>query len=85
MKQNFPDQTFYQIHNPDILRPFKVAGSYTWLDNNSIELTLRYIESPHTETITCIFLDNKVGISMKNIFNKNKIVPLIEGIIAEKQ
>jgi hypothetical protein len=64
-------------------RPFKVAGSYTWLDNNSVELTVRYIESPHTEIITCIFLDNKVGISMKNIFNKNNVEPLIEGMIAD--
>ncbi len=67
----------------ELLRPFKIAGSYTWLDNNTIEFTLRYIESPHTETITCIFLDNKVGISMKNIFNKNKVEPLIEGMTAD--
>ncbi len=80
-----PGPNLLPDNNPNMLLPFKVAGSYTWLDNNSIELTLRYIQSPHTETITCIFLDNKVGISMKNIFNKNKIVPLIEGIIAEKQ
>jgi len=70
--------------NIDILSPFKVAGSYTWLDNNSIELTLRYIESPHTETITCIFLDNKVGVSFKNIFSKEDDIKLIEGVISEK-
>jgi len=67
--------------NIDILRPFKVAGSYTWLDDNSIELTLRYIESPHTETITCIFLNNKVGVSSKNIFSKEDDIRLIEGIL----
>lgn len=66
--------------NIDILRPFKIAGSYTWLDNNSIELTLRYIESPHTEIITCVFLDNKVGVSFKNIFSKEDDIRLIEGI-----
>jgi len=80
-----PGPNLLPNNNPDMLRPYKVAGSYTWLDNNSIELTLRYIESPHTETITCIFLDDKVGISMKNIFNMNKIVPLTEGFIADKQ
>ncbi|MBK9390982.1 MAG: serine hydrolase [Bacteroidetes bacterium] len=67
--------------NIDILRPFKVAGSYTWLDNNSIELTLRYIESPHTETITCIFLNNKVGVSFKNIFTREDDIKLIEGVL----
>ena len=69
--------------NIDVLRPFKVAGSYTWLDNNSIELTLRYIESPHTETITCVFLDNKVGVSFKNIFTRKDDIKLIEGVLSE--
>lgn len=69
--------------NIDILRPFKVAGSYTWLDDNSIELTLRYIESPHTETITCVFLNNKVGVSFNNIFSKPDDIKLIEGKLAE--
>jgi hypothetical protein len=66
--------------NIEILRPFRVAGSYAWLDSNSIELTLRYIESPHTETITCIFLNNKVGVSFKNIFTREDDIKLIEGI-----
>jgi CubicO group peptidase (beta-lactamase class C family) len=65
--------------NIDVLRPFKVAGSYTWLDDNSIEFTLRYIESPHTETITCVFLNNKVGVSFKNIFSNEDDIRLIEG------
>lgn len=70
--------------NIDILRPFKVAGSYTWLDNNSIELTLRYIESPHTETITCVFLDDKVGVFFKNIFTREDDIKLIEGTLEKK-
>ena len=69
--------------NIDVLRPFKVAGSYTWLDNNSAEFTLRYIESPHTETITCVFLNNKVGVSFKNVFSKPDDIKLIEGKSAE--
>lgn len=68
--------------NIDVLRPFKVAGSYTWLDNNSIELTLRYIESPHTEIITCVFLGNKVGVSFKNIFTRKDDIKLIEGVLS---
>ncbi len=67
--------------NIDTLRPFRVAGSYTWLDDNSIELTLRYIESPHTETITCVFLDNKVGVSFKNLFTSKDDIKLIEGLL----
>jgi CubicO group peptidase (beta-lactamase class C family) len=69
--------------NIDVLLPFKVAGSFTWLDNNSIELTLRYIESPHTETITCVFLDNKVGVSFNNIFSRKDDIKLIEGVLTK--
>ncbi len=33
----------------------EVAGMCRWRDTNCLELTLRYIESPHTETFTCTF------------------------------
>ncbi|HOW39844.1 MAG TPA: serine hydrolase [Bacteroidales bacterium] len=69
--------------NIEILSPFKVAGSYTWLDNNSVELTLRYIESPHTETITCVFLDNKVGVALNNMFTRQDSIKLIEGVLTK--
>ncbi|NQW77004.1 MAG: hypothetical protein HQ448_09380, partial [Cytophagales bacterium] len=32
--------------------PFKVAGNYVWTDENTIEMTIRYIESPHHWKIT---------------------------------
>ena len=32
--------------------PFKVAGNYFWKDENTIEMTIRYIESPHHWKIT---------------------------------
>lgn len=37
------------------LPPFKVAGTLSWKDNDTLELTLRYLESPHTERITIAF------------------------------
>jgi CubicO group peptidase (beta-lactamase class C family) len=83
-KTDFPGPNLVPNKNIDLLRPFKVATSYTWLDNNSIEFTLRYIESPHTETITCVFIDNKVGVSLKNIFSRKDEIKLIEGV-SEKQ
>jgi hypothetical protein len=46
---------------------YNVAGAYSWKDSNTLELVLRYIESPHHETITCKFdgdnLDMKVAAS----------------------
>lgn len=42
------------------LPPFQVAGRYRWIDANTLELVLRYIESPHTQTIVFHFNGNKV-------------------------
>src|SRR5262249_43464817 len=33
------------------LPPFKIAGSYSWKDDKTVEFILRYIESPHHEVI----------------------------------
>jgi len=43
--------------NEDVsyMRPYKIAGSYTLLDGHTIQFKLRYIESLHSETITCHF------------------------------
>ncbi|MDP4150065.1 MAG: serine hydrolase [Bacteroidota bacterium] len=37
------------------LAPYLIEGSYGWADEKTLELKLRYIESPHTETIRCVF------------------------------
>ena len=60
---------------------FKVAGSYEWKDDKTLEMTLRYIESPHTETITCTFENDKVNIDIQNIFNKNQKRTNFKGVI----
>jgi CubicO group peptidase (beta-lactamase class C family)/predicted glycoside hydrolase/deacetylase ChbG (UPF0249 family) len=51
---------------------FKVAGSYDWKDEKTLELTLRYIESPHAETIVCTFEGDKMNLDFQNVFNKNQ-------------
>jgi CubicO group peptidase (beta-lactamase class C family) len=43
------------IEKFSLLYPAKVAGSFTWTDANTLQLVLRYIESPHSETFTCHF------------------------------
>ena len=61
------------------LPPAKVAGSYGWLDDGSLQLKLRYIESPHSETFTCHFDGKKVKVEYEksNDFGEKKVV--IEG------
>lgn len=55
------------------LPPFKIAGDYDWKNNSTLELVLRYIESPHTETITCTFDGSKISMELKNSFKTNGV------------
>lgn len=48
--------------NLEEMLPFKVAGAYHWGDTDSLELVLRYIESPHTVRRTYIFEGDTVKI-----------------------
>jgi CubicO group peptidase (beta-lactamase class C family) len=78
------------LHGPNLLLPAKshfsglppskVVGSYGWKDNNTVELVLRYIESPHTETITCKFDNNTVSVAFYYSNEPNNIQPEIQGV-----
>jgi CubicO group peptidase (beta-lactamase class C family)/predicted glycoside hydrolase/deacetylase ChbG (UPF0249 family) len=63
------------------LPTFKVAGSYNWKDNKTLELNLRYIESPHTETIRCSFEGEYVSLDFENSFNKTVKPPTRKGVV----
>lgn len=60
---------------------FKVAGSYTWKDEKTLELTLRYIESPHTETIVYAFDGDYVNIDFQSIFNQKAKRFISKGVL----
>ena len=53
------------------LPPPKITSSYYWKDNNTLELKIRYIESPHTEIIFCRFDDNNITVDIGNSYDKN--------------
>jgi CubicO group peptidase (beta-lactamase class C family) len=59
----------------------KVAGSFGWKDENTLELVLRYIESPHTESITCKFDKNKVSVDFHYSDGLNNSQPELKGVI----
>jgi hypothetical protein len=61
------------------LGPSKVAGSFAWKDENTLELVLRYIESPHTETITCKFDKKNVGIGFHYSNIPDQVFPELKG------
>ena len=59
-----------------------VAGSYSWTKENKLQLELRYVESPHTELITCTFDENKIKLkSFHSLWNK--VVYTINGELKE--
>jgi len=60
-----------------------VAGSYGWKDENTLELVLRYIESPHTETITCKFDKKNISLDFRYSNMPGNVQPEIKGIIRE--
>lgn len=59
-------------HNRVGLAPFKIAASYAWRDSKTLELSLRYIESPHHETIRCTFEDDNITTEIASSFSDHK-------------
>jgi hypothetical protein len=41
----------------------KVAASGTWKDDHTFEVTLRFYETPHHDTVTCRFDGDKLNVS----------------------
>ncbi|MCW3116397.1 MAG: serine hydrolase [Chitinophagaceae bacterium] len=55
--------------NFTVLARSKVAGSYHWNDKDTLELVMRYIESPHTETFICRFDKKNLSLTISNSFD----------------
>jgi len=50
------------------LPPSQVAGSYRWKGPSTLQMQLRYIDSPHTETMTFYFDGDKISVDMLDSF-----------------
>jgi hypothetical protein len=44
----------------------KVAASATWTDDKTLLMTWRYYETPHRDSVTCRFEDDRVTLSFLN-------------------
>ena len=64
-----PALTTGMIEDKSMIYPVKINGAYTWRDANTLELVLRCIESPHTQTFTCRFNGNKLAIEVAASFD----------------
>lgn len=56
--------------------PSKMAGTATWINDNTLQLNLKFVEAIHGDKITCVFEGDKVSISFLNSVAENsKNVP----------
>ena len=51
--------------------PSKMAGTATWINENTLQLNARFVESMHGDKITCSFEGDKVSISFLNSVSEN--------------
>jgi CubicO group peptidase (beta-lactamase class C family) len=81
------------LHGPNLLLqakahfvglpPARVAGSYAWKDEHTMQIVLRFIESPHTETINCRFDKDKVSVNFLYSNEPGNIQPPLEGVVMD--
>lgn len=74
-----PNLLFKAIGHFAGIPPVKVAAVYRWKEGNKLDLILRYIESPHTETLSCTFEGDKISVSRRFSFLNELITPDLKG------
>ena len=67
------------VHHDVGLPAFPIAGAYQWVDDHTLKLVLRYIESPHTETMICHLDGNNLTIEDQASFQYGKGAVTIKG------
>jgi CubicO group peptidase (beta-lactamase class C family) len=67
--------------NLSLIPIFKIAGSYNWIDNQTLQLALRYIESPHAEKITCHVDQKNLTLVLQNSFDYGGKKTVIKGVL----
>jgi len=82
---NIPVTSLLPLPNDNILKlaPFKIAGAFSCPDENSLELSLRYIESPHTEYYLFKTDGEKVSLERSNSRTNRMDKTVLEGSIQQ--
>ena len=65
------------------LPPLKIAAAYSLKDEHTVELILRYIESPHTEKMLCHIDGDTISIELTNSFEYGSKKTILKGTIKE--
>jgi CubicO group peptidase (beta-lactamase class C family) len=69
---------FYEA-NASVLLPAKIAAAYSWQGGDALELTVRYIESPHTVHYTFRFNGEMVSMKKEASMGLYRDLPEVEG------
>ncbi|HUB60909.1 MAG TPA: serine hydrolase [Puia sp.] len=67
------------VHHDVGFPAFPTAGSYQFIDDHTLKLLLRYIESPHSETMICHIDGNNLTIEDQNSYQYGKGTITIRG------
>jgi len=60
----------------------QIAGAYSWKALNVLEIQLRYIDSPHTETMTFYFDKDKISVEMLDSFKTPDKKIILKGTVS---
>lgn len=63
---SYPFPVANRIHVPS-----SIAGTATWTDDHTLQLSLKFAEAIHGDTITCVFGDDTVNFSFLNSIARN--------------
>lgn len=63
------------------LAPFIVVGAYSFPDENSLELIVRYIESPHTDFYLCKAQGDSIFVEISNSRTQRKNIESYDGVL----
>jgi hypothetical protein len=61
------------------LPPLRIAGAYRWDDERTLRLVLRYIESPHSETLICRFDGDGITVALATSLGPASAAPTLTG------
>ncbi|MEJ2090457.1 MAG: hypothetical protein P8Y69_18785, partial [Gammaproteobacteria bacterium] len=64
--------------------PLRVAGAYGWDDQTTLRLVLRYIESPHTETLVSVFDGDAIEVTMLTSFTPPPAEATLQGVLVKE-
>jgi Beta-lactamase len=76
-----PSLFSYAKVNYALLSPYKVAAHFFWKDEQTLVMEMRYVESPHTETVTCHFEGKNITLDIAYSLNFGTKKIILTGVL----